>query len=176
MTDEKVQAYATLRHVLVSVCQLLAPATPFLTEHVYGNLVARRSPGAPLSIHLTPFPAPDPALEDPALEAAVSALRQALSVGLAARSAAGLKVRQPLARAVIAAPPDAAAAIMKLAADLCEELNVERVETVPALDATPRAGVAVAAEGGVTVVLDTEITPALRRKGTARAFVHQVQV
>jgi isoleucyl-tRNA synthetase len=98
-----------------------------------------------------------------------------LSVGLAARNTARVKVRQPLARAVVAAPPDGAAAVRRFASDLCEELNVEQVETVPALDATPRTGVAVATEGDITVALDTEITPELRRKGTARAVVHQVQ-
>jgi isoleucyl-tRNA synthetase len=197
MTDEKVEAYATLLHVLVRVCQLLAPVTPFATDHIYRNLVARRTPGAPGSVHLTPFPSPDPALEDPALETAVSAVRQVLSVGLAARNAAGVKVRQPLARAVIAAPPDSAAAVMRFASDFCEELNVLEVrgaaegelsqknpEQEPtgnsgtrnaADEPSQKPGMAVATEGDISVALDIEITPELRRKGTARAVVHQVQ-
>ena len=165
MTDEKQAAYATLLHVLVRVVQLLAPVTPFVAEHVYGNLVARRSPEAPPSVHLTPFPSPDPALEDPALEASVAAVRHALSVGLAARQAAGVKVRQPLASAVIAAPPEVAEAVARFATDVCDELNVERVETGAA-----------SADGETTVALDTEITPALRRKGIARAVVHHTQM
>ena len=176
MTDEKLQAYATLRHVLFRVCQLLAPVTPFVTEHIYGNLVARRSADAPVSVHLTPFPSPDVTLEDRALETAVGAARQVLSVGLAARNEAGLKVRQPLARAVVIGDGETAAAVARFAEDLRDEMNVEVVETATDLAATSGSGFAVATEGAVTVALDTEITPELRRKGFARAVAHQVQL
>ena len=40
MTDDKRAAYRTLHHVLVRVCQLLAPVTPFVAEHMYRRLVA----------------------------------------------------------------------------------------------------------------------------------------
>jgi isoleucyl-tRNA synthetase len=39
----------------------------------------------------------------------------------------------------------------------------------------PREGWAVASEGGETLALDTEVTPALRREGLAREVVHLVQ-
>jgi isoleucyl-tRNA synthetase len=52
LDHEKQAAFQVLYHVLVRVCQLLAPVTPFITEHVYQNLVPAVSPGAPISLHL----------------------------------------------------------------------------------------------------------------------------
>jgi isoleucyl-tRNA synthetase len=43
------------------------------------------------------------------------------------------------------------------------------------LTETPREGWAVASEGGETVALDLELTPALRRAGLAREVVRLVQ-
>ena len=58
---EKEAAFQVLYHVLVRVCQLLAPVMPFITEQVYQNLVRAVLPDAPVSLHLTAFPEPDPA-------------------------------------------------------------------------------------------------------------------
>ena len=133
-TTRSEAAYQVLYHVLVRVCQLLAPVMPFITEHVYQNLVRGVSPDAPISVHLTRFPEPDPALAQPDLEADVEAARRVLSVGLAARNAARLKVRQPLGRALLVAPPDVERGVRAFELDILDELNVERLETVASLD------------------------------------------
>jgi isoleucyl-tRNA synthetase len=177
---EKQAAFQVLYHVLVRVCQLLAPVMPFVTEHVYRNLVPAVSPGAPISIHLTGFPQPDSALAQPELEAQVEAVRRVLKVGLAARNAARLKVRTPLGRALLAAPPDVERAVRAFEPDILDELNVERLETVASLDHTLIAegpdGFAVAADRDVMLALDTRMTPDLRRKALARHLVHQIQM
>ncbi len=134
MTEDKVLAYQTLYHVLVRTCQLLAPITPFVAEHVYRNLVASCSAQAPISVHLTSFPEPDTSLEDAELEAGVSSVRRLLSVGLAARNKAGLKVRQPLSRALVLAPKSMLHWLTEFDSDVREELNVEKLEVVETLD------------------------------------------
>ena len=58
----------------------------------------------PSSVHLTRFPEPDPGLGRPDLEAAVDVVRRAVTLCLAVRNTAGVRVRQPLARAVVRAP------------------------------------------------------------------------
>ena len=174
LDEDKHAAFQTLYHVLVRVCQLLAPVMPFMTEEVYRNLVPAVSPEAPPSIHLTRFPEPDPALVQPDLEAQVAAARRVLNVGLAARNAARIKVRQPLGRALLAGPPEVLDAARLFEADVLDELNVERLESVP--DLSGRPGLALATDREVTVGLDTEITPELRRKALARHLVHQIQM
>jgi isoleucyl-tRNA synthetase len=173
----KAAAYRTLHHVLVRACQLLAPVTPFVTEHMYRTLVAGRPLAAPLSVHLTAFPEPDHALEDPDVEAGVALVRRVLSVGLAARNAARIKVRQPLARAIVHTASDLARWLPDFESDLREELNVEAVETVASAEDLPgEGGFASASEADITVALDTVLTGALRRKGVVRHLVHQVQL
>jgi isoleucyl-tRNA synthetase len=174
LDHEKEAAFQVLYHVLVQVCQLLAPVMPFITEHVYQNLVRAVSPDAPVSLHLTRFPAPDPARARPDLEADVAATQRVLKVGLAARNAARLKVRKPLGRALLVAPAEVARAVRAFEPDILDELNVERLETVSSLEG--REGFAMAADRDVIVALDTTMTPDLERKALARHLVHQIQM
>jgi isoleucyl-tRNA synthetase len=160
LDHEKQAAFQVLYHVLVRVCQLLAPVMPFITEHVYQNLVRAASPDAPVSLHLTRFPEPDPARAQPALEADVEAARRVLRVGLAARNAASLKVRKPLGRALLVAPPDVERAVRTFELDVLDELNVERLETVAGLD--EYVTISVELDMADTSTLPPNAVPALR--------------
>src|SRR5690606_10109386 len=62
--DDKQSAYLTLYECLDTVHRLLAPFMPFLAEAVYQNLVRGVDPDAPLSVHMTDWPAADAALVD----------------------------------------------------------------------------------------------------------------
>jgi isoleucyl-tRNA synthetase len=97
---DKNDAYATLYHVLVKYARLLAPFTPFVTEEIYQNLVRSAYPQAHESVHHTAWPKYDPQAVDESLLEQMELARQIASLGLAARNSAGLKVRQPLARAL----------------------------------------------------------------------------
>jgi isoleucyl-tRNA synthetase len=134
MDDEKRLAYRTLHHVLVRLCQLLAPIVPFFAERVYQTLVAERRPDAPPSVHLTEYPEPTPAIEDRELEAGMALVRRVLSVGLAARSSGKVKVRQPLARALVVVPEAMRRWVEEYRADITDELNVEALEMVASVD------------------------------------------
>ncbi len=200
MTEGKALAYRTLFHVLVRTCQLLAPVMPFVADHIYRGLMVGRDPGIPGSVHLTPFPDPDAGLVDPGLEEGVAFVRRVLRVGLGVRSAAALKVRQPLARVLALAPPAMLPWLREFEANVLDELNVEAVvaeATDPAVaDALRAHGRATwaptgrapavltagdgplraAADGDVVVALDTRLTDALQRKGLVRQLAHQVQL
>jgi isoleucyl-tRNA synthetase len=97
---DKNAAYATLYHVLVKLAKLLAPFTPFVTEVMYQNLVRSCYPEAYLSVHHTAWPQADLGTVDEKLLEEMTLARQVSSLGLSARNTAGLKVRQPLARAL----------------------------------------------------------------------------
>jgi len=126
-------AFATLRHCLLETAALLAPFTPFLADEIHLNLAGGESEELgelPDSVHLRDFPAPDPALADPELEAAMEAVRLTVELGRAARAQAKAKVRQPLRRAVIVAN-DAEREAIEARADLVKaELNVKELDFV----------------------------------------------
>lgn len=133
---DKDAAYATLYEVLVTFAQVLAPFLPFAAESLYQSLVvaagaaAVGADGAPLdSVHLTDWPRVDPSRIDRALEAAVHATRDVVSLGRRLRERTRLKTRQPLRRLTVvhhdAAVRDAVTAHAALVRD---ELNVRAVD------------------------------------------------
>jgi len=131
--DGERAAFATLRHCLLEVAAMLAPFTPFLAEELHANL-AGGADGAfgdlPDSVHLRDFPAPDDALADTDLEAAMAAVRLTVELGRAARAQSGVKVRQPLHRAVIVASDAEREAIAAHTGLVMAELNVKELEFV----------------------------------------------
>jgi isoleucyl-tRNA synthetase len=116
-------AHETLRHCLVTVAQLLAPYTPFVADEIYDNL-----DGSEPSVHLCDWPAAEP--RDIELEVAMSIARETVRLGLAARGAAKLKVRQPLREAVVVAAGREREAIERLQGVVREELNVKALRFV----------------------------------------------
>jgi isoleucyl-tRNA synthetase len=128
--DGEEAAFATLRECLLTVCKLLAPFCPFMADEIYDNL-----DGALASVHLCDFPAGEalPA-RDRELEETMAIARETVRLGLGARGQAKIKVRQPLAEAVVVADGRERAAIERLAEIVREELNVRRVRFVAAAD------------------------------------------
>src|SRR6201996_3316343 len=120
-------AFATLRHCLVTVAQLLAPFCPFIADELYDNLS-----GAEPSVHLCDFPAVG--ARDVDLEQAMEVARQTVRLGLAARAQAKLKIRQPLRAAVIVATGRERTAIERLEDIVRDELNVYELRFVSEAD------------------------------------------
>ena len=104
MEQDKVNAYMTLFEVLYKVSLLAAPMIPFMTEMIYQNIVRSVDPEAPESIHLCDYPAADESMIDPELEANMDHVLKLVVMGRAARNAANIKNRQPLARMFVKAP------------------------------------------------------------------------
>src|SRR6185436_13804865 len=78
--------------------KLIAPFTPFLAEALWQNLAGIFGERAAASVHLCDFPTGDPAAIDQRLSDRMKLLREIASLGLSARMANKLKVRQPLAK------------------------------------------------------------------------------
>jgi isoleucyl-tRNA synthetase len=128
--DGEEAAFATLRTCLLTVAKLLAPFCPFIADEIYDNL-----DGSLASVHLCDFPAGTQlAQRDEELEQAMALARETVRLGLGARGQAKIKVRQPLAEAVVVADGRERAAIERLADVVREELNVRRVRFVAAAE------------------------------------------
>ncbi len=161
--DDTQAAFATLYTVLVTLSGLVAPFMPFIAERMYRNLTGFNgdpplTPGVPNSVHLTDYPKVAGAWRDPDVLVEMSRLRRLVEDGLAARTTAGVRVRQPLATATIASAPLSP----ELEAIFAEELNVKHVRYTD-----PAGGL-----GGV--VLDTTITDDLRLEWLAREISRKV--
>jgi len=145
--QDQLAAYQTLYEALRTVAQLMAPFAPFVAEAIHRNLADGQS------VHLTDFPEPKPYLDEQ-LEAAMARARQLVEAGRAARDAARIKVRQPLASVAFPGEPlpEDVTAIVR------DELNVKNVTW-----------------GAPEVSLDTVITEELKLEGLARELVRVIQ-
>ena len=93
-------ALSTLHHCLKVVTQVMAPFTPFITERVWQDLFAGNDEA---SVHLSAWPAWSDADIDDTLRDQVDLTRRIVELGRAARATSGVKTRQPLGRALVAA-------------------------------------------------------------------------
>jgi len=127
-SDDNRAAFATLHEVLTSVCRLLAPVAPFVSDWMHRELTGE-------SVHLAPFVAARDEDVDATLDRAMQAIRTLARLGRAAREDVGIKVRQPLSRMVCVAPALDEASLAPLVPLLQVELNVKRVEFATSGDA-----------------------------------------
>jgi len=246
---DKHAAYSTLYRVLTVLCRLLAPFTPFVTEVMYQNLVRSVDPDALESVHHTDWPEADLAAVDEELVGRMAMARQVVALGHSARNSRNIRLRQPLARALVHLESGTGELDEELIALVRGELNVKRLEFVeeagdlvtyqllpdnkllgprfgkrfPAVRAAlaaqdpvvavrrlraglplelelagsgaegmdegmvtltpeevlvreePLEGLAVASDRGVTVAVDTALTPELVAEGLAREVVRRIQ-
>ena len=122
---DKQAAYQTLYTTLTTLCKLMAPCVPFITEVMWQNL---SRPADAESVHLCDFPQADAALVDAALSEDMAAVQRVISLGLAARQQAKLNVRQPLAELVVSPGSDAdRRAVARFPELIRDELNVKAV-------------------------------------------------
>jgi isoleucyl-tRNA synthetase len=131
--EDTAAAHRTLYECLTTVARLLAPITPFVAESMWRTLT-RGVEGAPESVHLADYPEPDPGALDERLEAAMATARHIVTLGRTARTEARVRVRQPLARAVVHLPGDPRE-LEPLLRDVAEELNVKEIEFAEAAPA-----------------------------------------
>lgn len=139
---DKLGAYQTLYEVLMTLCQLLAPAIPFITERMYLNLTGQSGEGQsaggtsyPTSVHLCDYPTVNPELLDPELNARTALAQQVVKLGHKVREAANLRVRQPLGELKVCCPdPEQKVAIRELASVIADELNVKAVDVADSLE------------------------------------------
>ncbi|HEY9372751.1 isoleucine--tRNA ligase [Streptomyces sp.] len=122
-------ALRTLHEVIETVTRLMAPLTPFITERVWQDLVVPVTPEAPESVHLSTWPEADAALIDPTLSEQMLLVRRLVELGRATRAESGVKTRQPLSRALVAASGFGALSD-DLQAQITEELNVSSLASL----------------------------------------------
>ena len=125
---DKRAAFGTLYEVLVDLTKLAAPFIPFMTETLFQNLVRKDDNSAPESVHLASFPEQDEARVDEELRRTMERVRNVVTLGQRVRNENKLKVRQPLAEAIVVVADDTERqAIDRFASAIREELNVREL-------------------------------------------------
>ncbi|XP_013800744.2 isoleucine--tRNA ligase, cytoplasmic isoform X4 [Apteryx mantelli] len=132
-TEDCIMALETLFSVLYSMCRLMAPYTPFITELMYQNLKTLIDPASVQeknteSIHYLMLPQVREDLIDKKIESAVSCLQSVIELGRVIRDRKTIPVKYPLKEVVVIhQDPEALENIRSLEKYILEELNVRQV-------------------------------------------------
>ncbi len=122
-------ALNTLYFCLKNLTLLLAPMVPFISEHVWQSLI-RVAEGEQIeSVHLANFPVADKSSVDEKLSNAVALSRRLVELGRAARAESGVKIRQPLSRALVSATGWEQMS-QEIKTHIAEELNILKVDGI----------------------------------------------
>jgi isoleucyl-tRNA synthetase len=164
--------YQTLYQVLKNLSVLLAPFVPFFTETMWSAL---KQEGDKESVHLVSWPEQkDLTEEQKKILVQMDIVREAVSVGLAARKEIGIPVRQPLQSLTfaVATKYELSGEFWKL---LLDEINVKKLDNT-LLD--QQSSNIVEFKGSKNIdhfYLNKEITPELKKEGLARELERLIQ-
>jgi len=148
---DKDSAYQTLWEVLVTLSRLIAPFTPFIADEIYKNLTGEES------VHLGKYPESNKALIDGELNLEMQDARRIVEMGLSARAAGKVKVRQPLEKLEYHGNQLS----RELEIIIADEVNVKKV---------------LYSKGDSnSVELDLIITEGLKLEGLAREIIRNIQ-
>lgn len=125
-TEDKLAAYWCLYQALKSTIQVMAPIIPFMTEHMWQNMVRYFEASEEESVHLSKWPQKFP-LEDSALIKETETVRKLIGLALKLRNEKQLKVKQPLSTMYVKTETDNKAAINKMINIIKSELNVKEI-------------------------------------------------
>jgi len=119
LTLSKKSVYLTTYEVLVTLCKLCAPITPYITEEIYKNLTGLES------VHLADYPVCDSSLINEEIEEKMDLVRDICSLGRFAREDAKIKVRQPISEVLL--DSNISKFIAEFESVIKEELNVKNL-------------------------------------------------
>ena len=122
---DRAVAYGVLYRAIRTVSLVLAPIAPFITDQIWRNLVRSTEPDSPTSIHHARWPTAPQGWADSDLLTRTETVRTTISLALNLRDGAGLRVRQPLARAFVVGDSAALEALREQEGHILSELNVK---------------------------------------------------
>jgi isoleucyl-tRNA synthetase len=145
--QEKKEAFSTFYFVLYNLSKILAPFLPFISEEIYKKLGTTGE-----SVHLSQWPKIEKKNIDNDLEKKMKLVQELVTVALAERSKAQIKVRQPLKSLTVKA--EELKGEEELLSIIKEEINVKEIVFDNKIQ--------------TEIVLDTNITPELKKEGEIR--------
>ncbi len=123
------KALSTLTYVLLQLCKLMAPFTPFITETMYQHLkLALPASQQVDSVHFLDVPTPVQSARDPAVELAIQRMQTVIDLARVARTKRDISLKVPL-RSLTVGSDDAAVLkdVQGLEEYVKDEINVCQV-------------------------------------------------
>ena len=128
---DKISAYQTLFTVLVDICKISAPISPFFMDKMFQDLTRNMDRKYAESIHLENFPVSDSNKIDKDLQEKINYAQIISSLTLSLRAKEKIKVRQPLNRILIPVNSlNKKNIINSVSEEIKREVNVKNIEFI----------------------------------------------
>jgi len=122
MTQDKMDAYQTTYYVLTSLCKMLAPAAPVLSEKLYKHLTGEHS------VHLAAWSIIPKKFKNDKVLAETDVIMRVITLARHLRERENIKLRQPLQLLEVAfANAKDSAILKKFKSIVLEEINVKEI-------------------------------------------------
>mgnify|MGYP001282539458 CR=1 FL=1 len=171
-------ALEVLYYVFIETLKLLAPFAPFITEHLYKELVVQHIDEEKESVHLTDYPVADQKFLDQYtdLKSEMEFVRKICDLGQTLRSENGLKVRQPLALLEVINQNTNVPMVTEWMQEMIKsELNVKEVVDTPTFTESETALATEDTSIKVKISLETKLTDELMSEGIVRELTRHIQ-
>ncbi|MFA6436980.1 MAG: isoleucine--tRNA ligase [Candidatus Paceibacterota bacterium] len=173
--DSDKTSILVLVKTIYEITKLLAPFTPFTSEHIYQNLRNNvfSDKNLPESIHLEKWlETKEITEEDRKILEDVVLLKTLIGLGLRARKNSNIKVRQPLSE--IRSNINFKNKTPFWESIVRDELNVKTIKLVNSIDNSPEW--ITEKDGSCWISLNTSITPELKEEGLSREVIRHTQI
>ena len=124
--EDKLNAYFSLYNALKTICRVLSPILPFMTEHIWQNMVREVEKGEKESIFLSSFPTASD-VRFPNLDEQTQAVREIIAIGQRLRNENQIKVKQPLKTMFLNVNEETKKAAKTFEQIIKDELNIKEI-------------------------------------------------
>lgn len=125
---DQMTAYACLYQAIKTLTRIMAPIIPFMTEHIWQNLVRQSEKSAETSVMLGGFPEVVTEVEDSGVVDEVTAVRDIIATALRLRNEKSLKIKQPLRTLFIVCDDKTERSVQTFEDVVMDELNVKEID------------------------------------------------
>ena len=126
---DQLNAYYCLYNAIKITCQVMAPIIPFMTEHIWQNLVRETEKNEAISIQLSKFPMPI-SYGEQELISQTEKVRDIIYLAQKLRAEHQIKVKQPLSKMFLKATKDYVDAVKNFQQIILDEVNLKQIEFV----------------------------------------------
>jgi len=165
--------FQTFETVLLELCRLSAPFTPFIAEEIYQRM-SRKNKSSKKSVHLESWPQAEERFIQTKLTKEMEVARKICQLGLSVRTERKIRVRQPLSEIKVASKTKKLN--KELSALILEEINVKKLSILEEEEwHTLDKDWVRKEEEGIKIALNVNLTPQLIEEGLIREIVRHIQ-
>lgn len=124
--EDKLNAYWSLYNALKTICQVMSPIVPFLSEYIWQNMVREMENNAEESIFLASFPKVSNVRFE-GLDKQTDDVREIIAIAQRLRNENQIKVKQPLKAMYLNVKEDTAKATKLFENIIKDELNIKEI-------------------------------------------------